>query len=162
MSPSRSGRITDSISVRLRIISLNSRMPLVCGVNGRMCSGLLQGRLLKMIVEMIRPERVLELGTFSGFSALCIAEALKGEATLDTIEIDDELEDFIRRNLSSSECGERVTLHMVCRSMRERYSGWGEMWSSTYFVSSWFMSSCILWCPEGNRLPFHILCGRSR
>lgn len=71
-----------------------------------------------MIVEMIRPERVLELGTFSGFSALCIAEALKGEATLDTIEIDDELEDFIRRNLSSSECGESDTSYRSSRRCR--------------------------------------------
>ncbi len=81
-------------------------------LNGRMCSGLLQGRLLKMLVSMIRPKRVLELGTFSGFSALCIAEALEPEATIDTIEIDDELEDFIRQNLSLSSCGEKVNLHI--------------------------------------------------
>lgn len=81
-------------------------------LNGRMCSGLLQGRLLKMLVNMIRPKRVLELGTFSGFSALCIAEALEPEATIDTIEIDDELEDFIRHNLSLASCGEKVNLHI--------------------------------------------------
>ena len=44
------------------------------------------------------PERVLELGTFSGYSALCIAEGLQTDATIDTIEVDDELEDFILRN----------------------------------------------------------------
>lgn len=81
-------------------------------VNGRMCSGHLQGRLLKMLVSMINPERVLELGTFSGFSALCIAEALGPDASLDTIEIDDELEDFIRGNLASSPCGSKVRLHI--------------------------------------------------
>lgn len=81
-------------------------------VNGRMCSGHLQGRLLKMLVSMIKPERVLELGTFSGFSALCIAEALGPDASLDTIEIDDELEDFIRGNLASSPCGSKVRLHI--------------------------------------------------
>ena len=104
--------VEDHISPQPEYLSRIERQTNLRLLNGRMCSGLLQGRLLKMIVEMIRPERVLELGTFSGFSALCIAEALKGEATLDTIEIDDELEDFIRRNLSSSECGERVTLHI--------------------------------------------------
>lgn len=81
-------------------------------VNGRMCSGLVQGRFLRMIVSMVRPHRVLELGTFSGFSALCIAEALEKDATLDTIEIDDELEDFIRANLAKADCGKKVRLHI--------------------------------------------------
>lgn len=81
-------------------------------LNGRMCSGLVQGRLLKMLTSMIRPARVLELGTFSGFSALSIAEALEENAVIDTIEIDDELEDFIRRNLSLSPCGNRIRLHI--------------------------------------------------
>lgn len=81
-------------------------------INGRMCSGLLQGRLLKMLVSMIRPRRVLELGTFSGFSSLCIAEALEDGATLDTIEIDDELEDFIRHSLASAPCGDKIRLHI--------------------------------------------------
>ena len=65
-------------------------------LNGRMCSGHIQGRLLKMLVEMIKPERVLELGTFSGYSALCIAEGMDEGSELHTFEIDDELEDFIR------------------------------------------------------------------
>lgn len=91
-------------------------------VNGRMCSGHLQGRLLKMLVSMIKPDRVLELGTFSGFSALCIAEALGPDATLDTIEIDDELEDFIRDNLASSPCGSKVQLHIG--SAEELLPGW--------------------------------------
>ncbi len=81
-------------------------------INGRMCSGHLQGRILKMLVAMCRPKRVLELGTFTGYSALCIAEALEEDAHLDTIEIDDELEDFIRNNLASSHHGKKVTLHI--------------------------------------------------
>lgn len=81
-------------------------------LNGRMCSGLIQGRLLKMLTAMIRPTRVLELGTFSGFSALSIAEALEDDATIDTIEIDDELEDFIRHSLSLAPCGNKVRLHI--------------------------------------------------
>lgn len=81
-------------------------------LNGRMCSGLIQGRLLKMLTAMIRPTRVLELGTFSGFSALSIAEALEEDATIDTIEIDDELEDFIRHSLSLAPCGNKVRLHI--------------------------------------------------
>ncbi|MDE5795542.1 MAG: class I SAM-dependent methyltransferase, partial [Muribaculaceae bacterium] len=81
-------------------------------VNGRMCSGHLQGRLLKMLVQMVRPRRVLELGTFSGYSALCIAEGLEQGATLDTVEIDDELEDFIRFWLGRSEHGHKIHLHI--------------------------------------------------
>lgn len=81
-------------------------------VNGRMCSGHIQGRLLKMLTGMVNPKRVLELGTFSGYSALCIAEGLQPGATIDTIEVDDELEDFIRGNLHSSPHGEKVRLHI--------------------------------------------------
>ena len=81
-------------------------------LNGRMCSGHIQGRLLKMLVTMIRPRRVLELGTFSGYSALCIAEGLAPDARLDTIEVDDEMEEFIRSALAESSHGGKVTLHI--------------------------------------------------
>ena len=80
-------------------------------INGRMCSGHLQGRLLKMLVRMIRPQRVLELGTFSGYSALCIAEGLAEDAVIDTVEKDDELEDFITDSLAGSPHGRKVRLH---------------------------------------------------
>ena len=80
-------------------------------VNGRMCSGHLQGRLLKMLVRMIRPQRVLELGTFSGYSALCMAEGLPEGGKIVTLEAEDELEDFIRENLNDAgEYGDRVEL----------------------------------------------------
>lgn len=90
-------------------------------LNGRMCSGHLQGRLLKMLVRMTAPERVLELGTFSGFSALSMAEGLEEGAMLDTVEADDELEDFIRHNLSLSPHGAKVRLHIgdALQTMRE-------------------------------------------
>lgn len=81
-------------------------------LNGRMCSGHMQGRLLKMLTSMIAPKRVLELGTFSGYSALCMAEALAEDARLDTIEVDDELEDFIRQNLALSPHGDKIALHI--------------------------------------------------
>lgn len=81
-------------------------------LNGRMCSGPLQGRVLKMLTAMIQPKRVLELGTFSGYSALCMAEAITDDASIDTIEIDDELEDFIRRALAASPHGDKVRLHL--------------------------------------------------
>ena len=58
-------------------------------LNPRMCSGHLQGRVLNMLCKMIHPVNVLELGTFTGYSALCIAEALEETGILDTIESDD-------------------------------------------------------------------------
>ena len=81
-------------------------------LNGRMCSGHIQGRLLKMLVAMARPKRVLELGTFTGYSALCIAEALDEDSSLDTIEIDDEMKDVITENLKQSPHGKKVRLHI--------------------------------------------------
>ena len=78
----------------------------------RMCSGHLQGRLLKMFVRMIAPRRILELGTFTGYSAMCLAEGLPDGGELHTIEIDDELEDFIRTHLAQSPTGDKITLHI--------------------------------------------------
>lgn len=82
-------------------------------INGRMCSGHIQGRLLKMLTAMAAPDRVLELGTFTGYSALCIAEALGDDGHVDTVEIDDELEDFITAALDASPHGHKVTLHIA-------------------------------------------------
>lgn len=79
-------------------------------VNGRMCSGHVQGRLLKMLTRMVNPRRALELGTFTGYSALCIAEGLAEGATLITVEKDDELEETILRAFAESEFGNRVSL----------------------------------------------------
>ena len=79
-------------------------------LNGRMASGPLQGRLLKMLVQMIRPERIVEIGTFSGYSALCMAEGLDDGGMVYTFEIDDEIEDFARKWIDNSPYGHRVKL----------------------------------------------------
>lgn len=79
---------------------------------GQMASGHLQGRLLKMLVEMIKPQRVLELGTFSGYSALSMAEGLDEGAELHTFEIFDENEDFLQRWLGGSPYADRIHLHI--------------------------------------------------
>ena len=81
-------------------------------INPRMLSGHLQGRVLAMFCQMIQPERVLELGTFTGYSALCMAEALPDNGVLHTIECDDELEDFILENFAGSEHGKKIRLHI--------------------------------------------------
>lgn len=81
-------------------------------LNGRMVSGHLQGRVLVMLCRMIQPMKVLELGTFTGYSALCFAEGTPDKAEIHTIEINDELEDNIRHWLSRSEFGHKVHLHI--------------------------------------------------
>lgn len=80
--------------------------------NPRMCSGHLQGRLLKMLVQMCGCRRVLELGTYSAYSALCLAEGLPKGGEVHTIEANDELEDFICRNLCRSVHGRKIRLHI--------------------------------------------------
>lgn len=78
----------------------------------RMASGHLQGRVLKMLVQMIRPKRILEIGTYSGYSALCLAEGLGDDGILHTFEINDELEDFTRQWIENSPYGSRIKFHI--------------------------------------------------
>lgn len=78
----------------------------------RMCSGHLQGRILKMLTTMIRPQRILELGTFTGYSALCFAEGMPIDAELHTIEIFDEMEEFIQKRFKASPYASRMHLHI--------------------------------------------------
>lgn len=77
-------------------------------LHGRMASGHLQGRLLKMLVQMIRPKNILEVGTFSGYSALCMAEGLEEGGKLYTFEINDEQEDFTRPWIENSPVAEKI------------------------------------------------------
>lgn len=81
-------------------------------INPRMISGHLQGKLLEMLVRMLRPKRVLEIGTFTGYSALSIARGLEGDATLDTIEVDDELEYIAASFFARSQYGHRIHQHI--------------------------------------------------
>ena len=77
----------------------------------RMCSGHLQGKILKMLVRMINPKTILELGTFTGYSALAMADGLT-DGELHTIEIDDELEEFILNHFESAPNGNKIHLHI--------------------------------------------------
>jgi len=79
-------------------------------VNPRMASGHLQGRLLKMLVQLTGARNVIEIGTFSGYSALALAEGLPDDGSLLTIEVNDEMEDFIRRQFASAPHGSKIEL----------------------------------------------------
>ena len=78
-------------------------------IHGRMASGHLQGRLLKMLVRMIRPKNILEIGTFSGYSAISMAEGLADDGHLYTFEINDEMEDFTRPWIEGSEVADKIS-----------------------------------------------------
>ena len=77
-------------------------------LHGRMASGHLQGRLLKMLVTMIRPKNILEVGTFSGYSAICMAEGLEEGCFVYTFEINDEQEDFTRPWIENSPVADKI------------------------------------------------------
>ena len=79
-------------------------------LNPHMLSGQVQGRVLAFLSKMMHPKHILELGTFTGYSALCLAEGLSDDGELTTIEHNDELEDTIRQNLSLSPLGSRIRL----------------------------------------------------
>ena len=78
-------------------------------LHGRMASGHLQGRLLKMLVKMVNPQNIIEVGTFSGYSALCMAEGLSEHGHLYTFEINDEQEPFTRKWIEDSPWADKIT-----------------------------------------------------
>jgi len=79
-------------------------------LNPHMLSGHVQGRALSMMSHMIRPKRILELGTFTGYSALCLAEGLAEDGELLTVEHNDELEETITHNIERSPLGKKIRL----------------------------------------------------
>ncbi len=81
-------------------------------INPRMLSGHVQGKMLYMLCKMIRPKRVLELGTFTGYSAISMALALDEGSMLHTVEVHDELEDIIRKYIQKAGLSHIVTLHI--------------------------------------------------
>ena len=80
--------------------------------HARMLSGKIQGQLLRMLVQMTGASRILELGTFTGFSAICLAGALPEGGHLDTLELNDELEDLIREGFDRAGVADKITLHI--------------------------------------------------
>ena len=89
--------------------------------HARMLSGAAQGRFLMMMTEMIRPVRILELGTFTGYSSICLASCLPVDGHLDTLEINDELEDLILEGFDRAGLSDMITLHIGdCRRTLEK------------------------------------------
>lgn len=78
----------------------------------RMLSGHLQGRMLKMFCAMMSAKRILEIGTFTGYSAICMAEALPKDGELHTMEVNDEMEEFLNEVFERSGMSEKIHLHI--------------------------------------------------
>ncbi|EJF10023.1 O-methyltransferase [Pontibacter sp. BAB1700] len=78
----------------------------------RMLSGHMQGRLLSMFSHMIRPKQILEVGTYTGYSAMCLAEGLQEDGTLHTIDINEELEDMVRGYIKEAGLSESVKYYI--------------------------------------------------
>lgn len=78
----------------------------------RMLSGHFQGRVLSMLSKIINPKHILELGTYTGYATLCLAEGLKSDGTIDTIDINEELEDIQQKYFSASAFKDQIIQHV--------------------------------------------------
>lgn len=133
-------------------------------LNPRMISGHIQGRLMEMIVRMLRPKRILEIGTFTGYSALCMAAGLPEGGIIDTCEVDDELEMMILSFFERSEHQSKIRLHIgsaleiapklgECYDLvfidgdKREYTAYYDMLFEHGLVrsGSWIMADNILW-----------------
>lgn len=102
---SRTSAESDVLQELYRETHLNVLMP-------QMLSGHLQGRVLSMLSKMIRPKMILEIGTYTGYSALCLTEGLQEGGKLHTIDINEELEDMVRSYLNKANVNDKVQLHI--------------------------------------------------
>ena len=102
--------ILDHISPEDPVLARLNRETWLRTVHPQMLAGHLQGKILEMISRMIGPSRILEIGTFTGYSSLCLAKGLAPEGRLTTIEQDDEITDFARKYINLSGAADSITL----------------------------------------------------
>ncbi|MGN1046653.1 MAG: O-methyltransferase [Candidatus Cryptobacteroides sp.] len=101
--------------------------------HARMLSGAVQGQFLRMLVQVSGASRLLELGTFTGYSAICLASALGEEGHLDTLELNDELEDLITEGFEKAGLTDRITLHIGdCKQTLRRLREEGKEYDLVY------------------------------
>lgn len=104
--------ITEHSSDQTEALAWIQRQTNIRTNHARMLSGAVQGRFLTMLTEMIQPHDILEIGTFTGYSAVCLASGLEAGGHLDTLEINDELEDLILEGFEKAGLADRITLHI--------------------------------------------------
>lgn len=101
--------------------------------HARMLSGSVQGQLMRMIVQMSGARDILELGTFTGYSAICLAGALPQDGHLDTLELNDELEDLILEGFENAGLEDRISLHIGdCKETILKLREEGRMYDMVY------------------------------
>lgn len=101
--------------------------------HARMLSGSVQGQIMRMLVQACGASRILELGTFTGYSAICLASAMTEEGHLDTLEINDELEDLILEGFDRAGLSDNIDLHIGdCKETLRRFREEGREYDLVY------------------------------
>ena len=101
--------------------------------HARMLSGPIQGQLMRMLVQTTRASNVLELGTFTGYSAVCLASGLPENGHVDTLELNDELEDLILEGFEKAGLSEKISLHIGdCKETLKALKDEGRMYDIVY------------------------------
>ena len=99
----------------------------------RMLSGAVQGQVMRMIAQISGARNILELGTFTGYSAICLASALPEDGHLDTLEINDELEDLIMEGFDRAGLAHKIALHIGdCKETLQRFREEGRTYDLVY------------------------------
>lgn len=99
----------------------------------RMLSGSVQGQVMRMLAQVSGASRILELGTFTGYSAICLASAMPSDGHLDTLEINDELEDLILEGFERAGLADRISLHIGdCKETLRRFREEGREYDLVY------------------------------
>jgi caffeoyl-CoA O-methyltransferase len=111
MEKERDRYLTDHTTPEDKVLEELNRKTHLYVVNPNMLSGHLQGRFLEMLSYMISPTQILEIGTYTGYSAICLARGLKSGGQLHTIEVNDELSEMSTRYFTLAGVADRVTLH---------------------------------------------------
>ncbi|NNG08675.1 MAG: O-methyltransferase, partial [Arenibacter sp.] len=111
LSPILEQYIADHSEPEPQLLQKLTRETHVKVVQPRMITGHFQGRVLSLLSKLIYPKRILEIGTYTGYSALCLAEGLQREGTLHTIDINEELHDMQRRYFEQSEYNDQIVQH---------------------------------------------------
>ena len=112
LDPAIEQYINDHISPESEILRSLNRETHQKVLQPRMLSGHLQGRFISMLSHMIHPKRVLEIGTYTGYSALCFAEGLAEDGHIDTIDKNEELEPIIQRYIDEAGLSKKIKLHI--------------------------------------------------
>ncbi len=150
---------TSSESKLLRDINRHTHVKIL---KPRMLSGHLQGRFLSMISTMVKPKNVLEIGTYTGYSALCLCDGIRSEGKLVTLDINEELETYVRDNFKKSGYADRIdyrignALHIIPQldqqfdlvfidADKENYARYFDLVLDKVTIGGYILADNVLW-----------------